>query len=98
MEELTELLDDNFGYVDEQPAEKLAEKIIGAGYVKVVHCEDCVHRPHYEGRKAYADDPDDLTCPCLSGDPWESSVPEDDFFCAYGEERKTKNIERINQQ
>lgn len=26
MEELTELLDENFGYVEEQTAEKLAEK------------------------------------------------------------------------
>lgn len=55
--------------------------------VVVVRCRDCKHKPHYEGRKAMTDDAEDYTCPYLSGDPWESEVPEDDFFCGYGERR-----------
>ncbi len=100
MEELTELLDENYGYVEEQSAEKLAEKIIAAGYVKVVRCKDCVHKPHRENGRYYADDPEDFMCPfTVSDDPYLSTdPPDDDFFCASGEERKTKNIERINQR
>lgn len=57
--------------------------------VPVVRCCECIHKPHYHGRKALADDPNDFTCPYLaSGDPWESECPDDDFFCAYGEKRK----------
>lgn len=59
-----------------------------AGYAELVRCRDCAHKPHDEGRKAVADDPDDYTCPCLTGDPWESGVPCDDFFCAYGEKKE----------
>ncbi len=56
----------------------------------IIRCRDCKHKPHYEGRKAIADDAEDYTCPYLSGDPWESDVPEDDFFCAYGEKEEAK--------
>lgn len=88
MNELANLLDDNFGYTSEVRAKELAERILNAGYAKVVRCSDCIHKPHYDGRKALADDPQDFTCPYLSGDPWESDVPDDDFFCAYGERKQ----------
>lgn len=59
---------------------------------EIVRCRDCIHVPHYSGRKALADDPDDYRCPFLaSGDPWESECPpDDDFFCAYGERKEER--------
>lgn len=90
MKELTKLLDENCGYVEEQPAEELAEKIISAGYVKVVRCKDCVHEPHYDGRRTYADNPEDFMCPfTVDDDPYLSTTPpNDDFFCANGKKRE----------
>lgn len=71
MEELTELLDEDFGYVEEQRAEELAKKKSAPAMLK-----------RFAAKTVFT-----------SADP-----PDDDFFCANGEERKTKNIERINQQ
>lgn len=54
--------------------------------VPVVRCKDCIHKPQ-ENAKHFAVFPDE-TCPCRSDDPWYSWVPQDNFYCAYGERRE----------
>lgn len=63
---------------------------------RIVHCEDCKHRP-VRGENKWANvcaprvmdeqhrTVEDKTCPFLCDDPFYSEIPPDDFFCAYGE-------------
>lgn len=61
---------------------------------KVVRCKDCMHRPYkipakYDSsgkciKYAYITSPDDM-CPYVCEDPWYNLVPEDNFFCGFGE-------------
>lgn len=64
----------------------------------VVRCKNCIHRPilidlnETGGFKFRAPKDDDgfgdSKCPCLNEDDgYYSWMPEDDFFCAYGEKR-----------
>ena len=49
----------------------------------VVRCKDCKHRPNenYEF-------PEGSKCPChCSGDEYYSLIPDDNWFCADGEQR-----------
>lgn len=62
--------------------------------VEVVRCKDCKRRPYEVRKNIFSGEPviecspdDDGRCPCLSGDDYYSYIPEDDFFCAYGERR-----------
>ncbi len=59
------------------------------GYVKVVKCKDCKHRPrkHWEGDEYEIVAPQnkngkrDYTCHCLQ----LHEIPGDSFYCAFGE-------------
>lgn len=59
----------------------------------VVYCRDCIHRPYETVPGARygltVESPDSVyKCPCFNPDDgYYSRVPEDDFFCAYGERR-----------
>lgn len=65
------------------------------GYVQVIRCKDCKHRPKevpykttWGATETYLDFPDDSKCPCLcSGDTYYSWNPDDEWFCANGERR-----------
>ena len=59
--------------------------------IDIVRCKECRHRPIKEdvngadyGFNLIAPN-DDERCPCLVEDGWYSWMPEDDFFCGYGE-------------
>ena len=53
--------------------------------VEIVRCKNCVHRPDKDG---YPPE-DDYLCPCVNpGDEYYSYCPEDDWFCAEGEEKE----------
>lgn len=66
----------------------------GGEYVQdLVRCGECMHRPIKEDEDG-ADHGFNLrapnmreVCPCLVDDGWYSWMPEDDFFCGYGEVR-----------
>ena len=60
--------------------------------VEVVRCKDCKHRPYStEPGKTYGltiEAPDDR-CPCYNEDDgWYSWVPDNEFFCFYGERKE----------
>lgn len=63
------------------------------GYEKVVHCKDCIHRPerNYKYKFFFAEGPligdreEDTTCPYVCDDPFYTQIPEDDFYCKFGE-------------
>lgn len=62
--------------------------------VEVVRCKECKHRPikedvdgeNYGFNLIKPNDGDEL-CPCLVSDGWYSWMPEDNFFCGYGERK-----------
>lgn len=72
-----------------------------ANAVEVVLCKNCVHRPFvvpakYNSRGqcekySYIDAIDDI-CPYICDDAWYNNVPEDNFFCAYGERKGDTNV------
>ena len=56
-----------------------------------VRCKDCKHRPMKKdpngndyGFNLYSSDDTEI-CPCIVGDNWYSWMPQDNFYCAYGE-------------
>ena len=60
----------------------------------IVYCRDCIHRPR---KRWICDDyeiappqgTNDRTCPFLKASyPWENTIPDDNFYCAYGEKKK----------
>ena len=60
--------------------------------VEVVRCKGCKHRPIKEdadgenyGFNLIEPTEGDERCPCLVSDGWYSWLPEDDFYCGYGE-------------
>ena len=65
------------------------------GYVQVVRCKDCKHRPKEPDFKSFENGfdiefPEGSKCPCqCSGDKYYSWYPEDDWYCAEGERRET---------
>ena len=67
-------------------------KVKGGQYVQdLVRCKDCKFRPIKED--AYGADhgfniiaPNELEyCPCLIEDGWYSWMPDDNFYCGFGE-------------
>ena len=66
---------------------------------KVVRCKDCIHRPYEIPAKydsfgkcvqySYITSPDDI-CPYVCDDPWYNRIPEDNFFCGFGDKKETK--------
>ena len=65
--------------------------------VPVVRCKDCKNRPMKRnpigndyGFNLYSPTDDEI-CPCIVGDNWYSWMPQDNFYCAYGE-RKDSNV------
>ena len=60
--------------------------------VSVVRCKDCKHRPIKEdangenyGFNLIEPTEGDERCPCLVSDGWYSWMPQDDFYCGFGE-------------
>ena len=63
-----------------------------ADVVEVVRCKDCKHRPYStEPGKTYGltiEAPTGM-CPCYNEDDgWYSWIPDNEFFCFYGERKE----------
>lgn len=61
---------------------------------KIVRCKECKHRPIKEdadrenyGFNLIEPNDGDGRCPCLVSDGWYSWMPDDNFYCGYGERR-----------
>lgn len=55
--------------------------------VEVVRCKDCKHKPSGTGVNHDIEFLDEI-CPCQCEDYWYSWMPQDNFFCAWGERRE----------
>ena len=72
---------------------RLAKNIIeDMPSIDIVRCKECKHRPIKEdadgenyGFNLIEPNDGDESCPCLVSDGWYSWMPEDDFYCGYGE-------------
>lgn len=54
----------------------------------IVKCKDCKHRPVRDGADIFKPDTFDTICPYLcAGDSYYNRVPEDDWFCNFGEKK-----------
>lgn len=59
----------------------------------VVHCKDCIRRPHYDppdsNHNSDLEFPDDWNslCPYYCEDNWYSRMPRDDWFCNFGKRK-----------
>ena len=61
---------------------------------ELIRCKECKHRPIKEdadganyGFNLIEPNDGDGRCPCLVSDGWYSWMPEDDFYCGYGERK-----------
>lgn len=86
-----------------QTEEWIAEAITTAPTmsIDIVRCKECKHRPVKEningedyGFNLIAPNDRDERCPCLVDDGWYSWMPEDDFYCGYGERGGAKMEEQ----
>lgn len=62
--------------------------------VSVVRCKECKHRPIKEdadgenyGFNLIEPTEGDERCPCLVDDGWYSWMPNDNFYCGFGERK-----------
>ena len=56
--------------------------------VEVVRCKDCKHKPTGSGVNHDITFPkQDYRCPCRCEDYWYSWMPDDEWFCAWGERK-----------
>lgn len=72
---------------------------VADGIIKTTRCQDCIHRPYVVPAKydilgrcvkySHIERPDDV-CPYVCDDPWYDRVPEEDFFCGFGERKETE--------
>lgn len=74
--------------------EKDATRLLSLADVQpVVHCKDCIRRPHYDPPDS--DHNSDLVfpdkwnslCPFYCEDNWYSEMPHDDWFCNFGKRK-----------
>ena len=75
------------------------DEVDSAPSIDICFCKDCKHRPVKEdvdgdnyGFNLIEPTEDDDRCPCLVDDGWYSWMPEDDFYCGYGE----RDSEKLN--
>lgn len=74
----------------------MSRYIMTAPSIDIVFCKECRHRPIKEdadgddyGFNVIAPNSDER-CPCLVEDGWYSWIPKDDFYCGYGESKKSE--------
>lgn len=66
---------------------------------ELVRCKDCKYRPikhDPNGGEGFNLEPptkESWSCPCLNEDDgWYSWMPDDDFYCSYGERKETERM------
>ena len=76
------------------PITNVLAVIDDAPSIDIVRCKECKHRPIKEdadganyGFNLIEPNDGDGRCPCLVSDGWYSWMPEDDFYCGYGERK-----------
>ena len=58
--------------------------------VKIIRCINCKYRPIDRLGNGWGFElefPEEYKCPLQCDDPWYSRMPDDDWYCANGEEK-----------
>ena len=68
------------------------EEVMQLPTIELVRCKECKHRPIKEdadgkdyGFNLIEPTEGDERCPCLVSDGWYSWMPNDNFYCGFGE-------------
>jgi len=88
-----ELLKEAIKIMENSPQEILSVGSPTVTFVpEIVYCRDCIHRPerNYKYKFFFAEGPliegkEDTTCPYVCDDSYYTRIPEDDFYCKFGE-------------
>ena len=71
---------------------KVTKLMVEVPSIDIVFCKECKHRPIKEdvdgenyGFNLIEPTDGDECCPCLVSDGWYSWMPEDGFYCGFGE-------------
>ena len=86
---------ENVDWYNNADRDEIAERLVlqapTIDAVSVVRCKECKHRPIKEdaneadyGFNVIAPNEDER-CPCLVSDGWYSWMPNDNFYCGFGE-------------
>ena len=95
LDNLIGMVEDNHGSDYDAAIHMAIDALKAADVVEVVRCKDCKHKPN-----GYTDDDvlrypnfpheENNPCPCqVYEDEWYSWIPNDDFYCSYGERADT---------
>ena len=71
--------------------EKAMENSPVTALEEIVYCRDCIHRPFKEYSEIHAPKINgltDYTCPFVCVDSYYTRIPDDDFYCKFGEKKK----------
>lgn len=75
---------------------QVAKTIDSAPSIEIIRCKECKHRPIKEdaegadyGFNISAPNGDEH-CPCLVEDGWYSWMPNDNFYCGFGERKESE--------
>ena len=83
---------DEFYFTQKKSLRETIDYVPAADVVEVVRCKDCKHRPYLtEPGKTYGltIEAPDGRCPCYNEDDgWYSWVPDNEFFCFFGERKE----------
>ena len=88
-----ELLKEAIKIMENSPQEILSVGSPTVTFVpEIVYCRDCIHRPikkptgqNYNLAPKTKDGYTDYTCPYVCIDSYYTRIPEDDFYCKFGE-------------
>ena len=79
-------------FVADRPIQSQLYIVRQAPSIDIVFCKDCKHRPIKEdtngdnyGFNLIEPTEGDERCPCLVEDGWYSWMPNDNFYCGFGE-------------
>ena len=81
-------------YIVQAIAQETIDSFDAHNAPELVRCKDCKHRPtQTEPPKTYGfsiEFPEGSKCPCECGDGFYSWYPNDDWYCADGEQKEVK--------
>lgn len=86
----------SLGYYEEDEWAVPFKEITSAPSIEIIRCKECKHRPIKEdaegadyGFNISAPNGDER-CPCLVEDGWYSWMPNDNFYCGFGERKESE--------
>ena len=95
---------DTDAFISEDPTKVSTKRLDNCPLIEIVRCGECKHKPIKHdpegddfGFNLVSPNGYDNLCPCLNTDDgFYSYMPDDNFFCAYGERRNDENSDMDN--